>query len=97
MEFTDEIMNRINTAIAEYLDRRSKVDPTGMPMYAPSLAYSLNNIEIDAAEDELRRTNQTICVVKTNNVSGVNICYYKHPSGNYTIGMDFSNQLLTIS
>lgn len=97
MELSDEIMKQINSAIDEYLHRKSQVDHSGIPLYPPSLAYTLNNIEIDIAEDNLRRSNQLICLVKTYWVSEAKVYYYKHLKGDFTIGMTMDNKLLTIS
>ena len=98
MEFSNETMDTINTLIVEHLNRKNQnhIDENGLPLFPPTLSYSLNDLEISAAEEELSQTNKLICLVKTNYKGDINICYYKHHMGNFIISFDVNNQVLTV-
>ena len=89
MVLNEQTMNQIHTAIAEHVHRQNQG-------YGQPLAYSFRTSEIDLAEDELRRTNSLICLVKVNSISGIKMYYYRHPLGNFTVSLDFNDQLRTL-
>jgi hypothetical protein len=97
MSFSKTLYNTINKSVAKYLYQQSQTDVFGIPLYPHPLAYSLNTDEIRYAEDLLQKSNSDICFVKKNYGRDVSIYYYKHPYGNFTIGLNSNNEVSTIA
>lgn len=103
MALSDNTMEIINTAIEAYLGDKKKqaelfkANPDDFVPKATTLSHSLNTVDIDYAEEELRRTNQTIILAKIPYGAYCKIYYYKHPEGNFTVVLDNNDNLVSVN
>jgi hypothetical protein len=103
MALSNETMKVINTAIEAYLKEKKKQielfnsDPVNFIPMPPTLTQSLNCVEISYAEEELRRTNQQIILVKIPYGAYCKIYYYKYLEENFVVVLDNNNRLVSIS
>jgi hypothetical protein len=103
MDLSNTTMELINTAIEAYLKEKEKqaelynADPVNFIPLPPTLTLTLNTAEINYAEEELRRTNEQIMLVKIPYGNYSKIYYYKHPKGDFVVGLDNDGNIVSLS
>ena len=99
MRLTQLAITNIYLAIHFYIrEMKPLIDPrTGMiRFFLPPLAYTPSAHEIRAAERRLAERNTDVCFVKHNYTGEIRIYFCKHKLGNFSIGIDSNDRVITI-